>query len=45
MHEEEGSWELVIDSAGLRGPVREVVVIRPDDEVGVEFRLNERSVH
>ena len=45
MHEEEGSWELVIDSAGLRGPVREVVVIHPDDEVGVEFRLNEHSVH
>jgi hypothetical protein len=45
MREEEGSWELVIASTGLRGPVREVVAIRPGDEVGVEFRRNELSVH
>jgi hypothetical protein len=45
MREEEGSWELVIACAGLSGPVREVVVIRPGDEVGVEFRRYELSVH
>ncbi len=45
MREEEDSWELVITCAGLSGPVREVVVIRPDDEVGVEFRRDELSVH
>jgi hypothetical protein len=44
MREEEGTWELVIASAGLSGAVREVVVIRPDDEVGVELRRNLRAV-
>jgi hypothetical protein len=45
MREEEGSWELTIACAGLSGPVREVVTIRPGDEVGVEFRRDELSVH
>jgi hypothetical protein len=45
MREEEGSWELTITCAGLSGPVREVVAIRPDDEVGVDFRRDELSVH
>ncbi len=45
MCEEENSWELVIASAGYDGPGREVVTIRPDNEVGVEFRRNEVSVH
>jgi hypothetical protein len=45
MREEEGSWELAIACAGLSGPVREVIAIRPGDEVGVEFRRDELSVH
>ncbi len=45
MHEEEVSWELAIACAGLSGPVREVIAIRPGDEVGVEFRRDELSVH
>jgi hypothetical protein len=45
MREEEGSWELAISFAGLGGPVREVVALRPDDEVRVEFRRDELSVH
>jgi hypothetical protein len=45
MCEEESSGELVIASAGLSRPVKEVVAIRPDDEVGVEFRRNELSVN
>ncbi len=45
MREEDGNWELEITFAGLSGPVREVVAIRPDDEVEVEFRRNELSVH
>jgi hypothetical protein len=45
MREEEGRWDLAIASAGLSGPVREFVAIRPGDEVGVEFRRNELSVH
>ena len=36
---------MAIACAGLSGPVREVVVIRPDDEVGVEFRRDKLSVH
>jgi hypothetical protein len=45
MREEEVSWELTIAYAGLSGPVREVVAIRPVDEVGVEFRCDELNVH
>ncbi len=45
MREEEGSWELEIACAGLSRPVREVVAIRPGDEVGVEFRRDELRVH
>ncbi len=35
----------LVPDFGLSGPVREVVVIRPGDEVGVEFRRDELSVH
>jgi hypothetical protein len=46
MREEEDIWELTIASVGLSGPGREVVGIRPGDDVGVEFfRLNELNVH
>jgi hypothetical protein len=45
MLEEESNWELAIASVGYDGPGREVVTIHPGDEVGVEFRRNEVSVH
>ena len=45
MLEEERSWELTIASAGLDGPGGEVVAEGLGQQVGVEFRSKELSVH
>ena len=45
MLEEERSWELTIASAGLDGPSGEVVAVGLGQQVGVEFRRKELSVH
>ena len=45
MLEEERSWELTIVSAGLDGPGGEVIAEGLGQQVGVEFRCKELSVH